>query len=108
MFSKPLVIAASAASAQAALMAVSTFTMLDTTGTGFIASDAAGCGLCLSMVGGVWISATTSGTYKDPSAADTVSFSTNTLTGEVCCKSANTEETAGTNAKTICTAVFTV
>ena len=108
MFSKPIAIAASVASAQAALMAVTTTNMLDTGTTGFYASDAAGCGLCLSLVGGVWISGTTTGTYKSPASAAAVSFSTNTLTGEVCCKSDNTEETVGTNAKTICTAVFTV
>jgi len=109
MFSKPIAIAASVASAQAALMAVTTTALADTgtTAQGHYPSDAAGCGLCLSLVGGVWISGTTSGTYKSPASAATVSFSTNTITGEVCCKTANTEETTGTNAKTLCTGTFT-
>ena len=94
MFSKPIAIAASVASAQAALMAVTT-----TVNPGTL-SDATGCGTCLSWTTSTWISAgasaaaATKGTYKSPASVSAVSIATNTLTGEICCKEAASTQSA--------------
>ncbi len=89
MFSKPILIAASVASAEAALMAVSSTAFASGTNP----SDATGCGKCLGLTSATWISGGTSSTYGEESAAPTVAFdtSTNILTGGICC---------GTNAST--------
>ena len=109
MFSKPIAIAASVASAQAALMAVTT-----TVNPGTL-SDATGCGTCLSWTTSTWISAgasaaaATKGTYKSPASVSAVSIATNTLTGEICCKEAASTESAvgtATAVATYCTGAF--
>jgi len=101
MFSKPLVIAYSVASANAALWAVTSTANDDTTNK----SDATGCGFCLSLTTSRWLQAGATTGYSTPASAATVAIATNTLTGDICCKSADTQETAGT-AKTYCTGAY--
>merc|ERR1719215_1352384 len=96
MFSKPIAIAASVASAQAALMAVTT-----TVNPGTL-SDATGYGTCLSWTTSTWISAgasaaaATKGTYKSPASVSAVSIATN-CTGAFATNAANTYTTYTAN-----------
>lgn len=103
MFSKPIAIAASVASASATLMVVST--TANDVGASLHKSDATGCGLCLSLTTSTWISGGTTSTYAEEAAAATVSISSATLTGDACCASASGAETtsAGT---TFCGGAF--
>lgn len=100
MFSKPIAIAASVASAQAALMAVTT--TANDNGASLHKSDTIGCGLCLSLApetaGGVskWISGGTTSTWATEAAAGTISISTTTMTGDVCCAKSDAADSAGT------------
>ena len=86
MFSKPILIAASVASAEAALMAVSTTTYV----VGTNLSDQTGCGDCLSLVTGVWVQgggAAAQWVTETSANGGTISVSSTTLTGGVCCGS---------------------
>ena len=86
MFSKPIVIAASVASAQAALMKQSSTAYAAAT-HGF--SVAIGCGLCFSLTDTKWISK--DATYATIAAAETVALNSDKVTGYICCKDATTK-----------------
>ena len=110
MFSKPILIAASIASAEAALLTVPT-TGADSVVTTDI-SDVVGCGKCLSSYSNTptWIYGGATSLYGTVSAtvanALTGTGTAAVIAGGICCLSADTEETTGTNAKTYCTGVF--
>ena len=94
MFSKPIVIAASVATAQAALMAQGSAAY--SSGT----SVEIGCGQCMELTDTKWISKDAA--YGTIAAAETVAVNSNKITGYICCKDATTKEDA-TNA-TFCAA----
>ena len=105
MFSKPIAIAASVASAQAALMAVTATAHDD--GAALHFSDAMGCGFCLSLTTSKWIGegASPAGKWANQSAAKTVSINAAVITGDICCGSAATAKETG-GAATFCGGAF--
>jgi len=101
MFSKPIMIAASVAAANATLMAKSA--------TAFSGkSDAVGCGLCLSfnnppkfVMGGAV--ADKDNYWNTLATWVTTSLDSDSVKGDICCVDADTVETGSGTPKTFCT-----